>query len=448
MSEQEIGSLTLILVLILGLAHLLGHVFSRLDQPRVIGEILAGLIIGPSVLGTFLPDAYTRLFQTSTPAGVKFEAVIAFLYNLGLLLHMFLSGAKVQQLFTRAERRAVSWLVGIGTGIPFLLAFAVGPKLNLEVIAGPNGNTVSLVIVLGISVAVTSIPVIARIFVDLKIMHTRFARLVLGVAVVEDICLWAALAVATALAGKTVFDPLSMAGHLVTTTAFFVLGLTVLPRLVSYVNKAGWNILAQHSPVAYLIAVLLAYCAVAGVLQVSLVFAAFLAGFAVIYNRNQLFVEPMRVVDKMGLSVFVPIYFAIVGYRLDISRSFSVGMLVLFLVVSSTVKLISVSFGSRLAGFRGLDMANLAVATNARGGPGIVLASVTYDAGIINGSFYTTLVLAAILTSQAAGVWLGYVLRKGWPLLATETVGVSQPPNNLGHATHDESRSAVAPGYE
>jgi len=80
--------------------------------------------------------------------------------------------------------------------------------------------------------------------------------------------------------------------------------------------------------------------------------------------------------------------------------------------------LLSVALGARGAGFRGLDGINLAVATNARGGPGIVLASVAFDAGIVNATFYTTLVLVAVLTSQAAGAWLDFVLRKGWPLLS------------------------------
>jgi Kef-type K+ transport system membrane component KefB len=79
----------------------------------------------------------------------------------------------------------------------------------------------------------------------------------------------------------------------------------------------------------------------------------------------------------------------------------------------------------RLAGFRGLDVINLAVTTNARGGPGIVLASVAFDAGIISPTFYTTLVLAAVLTSQIAGAWLDYVLRRGWPLLSTSNTDVT-----------------------
>ena len=93
-------------------------------------------------------------------------------------------------------------------------------------------------------------------------------------------------------------------------------------------------------------------------------------------------------------------------------------MLGIFLAVACGIKLLSVGIGARLAGFRGLDIVNLAVATNARGGPGIVLASVAYDAGIVNARGFATLVLVAILTSQAAGVWLEFVLRKGWPLLS------------------------------
>jgi Kef-type K+ transport system membrane component KefB len=420
MTEHEIGSLTLILLLILGLAHLLGWVFVRLRQPRVIGEILAGVLLGPSLLGHFFPGFFAGLFEAGTPLGAKYQVVTGFVYHLGLLLLMFLSGAETRQLFSREERREVGWLVTVGTGTPFLVGLAVAPLLALDAISGPAGNRWAVVLVLAIAVAVTSIPVISRIFADLKILQTRFARLVLGVAVLEDIVLWAALGVATALAGKTTLDALGMSAHVGKTLAFFLLGLTVAPRLIKRFNKARVNVMAKGSPVAYVVAVLLAYCAVAGALGVSLVFAAFLAGFAVIHKKRRLFAEALEAIAKFSFAVFIPIYFAIVGWRLDLSKSFVFGMLALFLVGSCVLKLVSVALGARLAGFRGLDVVNLAVATNARGGPGIVLASVAYDAGIINAAFYTTLVLAAVLTSQAAGAWLEYVLRKGWPLLKYE----------------------------
>jgi Kef-type K+ transport system membrane component KefB len=229
--------------------------------------------------------------------------------------------------------------------------------------------------------------------------------------------LWLALALATAMAGKTALNPRQMSYHLIATIAFFGLGLTIAPRIVKQINRSRFNVFAQHSPVAYAIAVLLTYCVVAGVLDVSLVFAAFLAGFAVVHKKRRLFAEALDAIGKVSFAFFIPVYFAIVGLKLDLVHSFSFWMLVIFLAGSCAVKILSVSLAGRFAGFRGLDLINLAVTTNARGGPGIVLASVAFDAGIISPQFYTTLVLAAVLTSQMAGAWLDYVLRKGWPLL-------------------------------
>jgi len=185
---------------------------------------------------------------------------------------------------------------------------------------------------------------------------------------------------------------------------------------VKGINKSRFNVFAKHSPVAYAIAVLLAYCVVAGALDVSLVFAAFLAGFAVVHKKRRLFSEALDAVGKVSFAFFIPVYFAIVGLKLDLTRGLSWWMIGTFIVGSCVVKILSVSLAGHFAGFRGLDLINLAVTTNARGGPGIVLASVAFDAAIISPEFYTTLVLAAVLTSQMTGVWLDYVLRRGWPL--------------------------------
>ena len=388
-SNSDLTSILLILLLLVGLAQLLGHLFVKLRQPKVVGEIFAGIVLGPALLGR-LPAA-AGLIAASKQSG----NILTFVYWLGLLLLMFLSGAETRQLFTREERREVGWLTIVGTGLPFVLALAFGSWLIRPSLSGPNGNHVSLIIVLAVGVAVTSVPVVSKIFADLKILHTRFARLVLGVAVLEDIVLWLALAVATAVAGKAALDPRAMSYHLLATIAFFVLGLTIVPRVVKRINKSRFNILAQNSPVGYAIAVLLAYCVVAGALGVSLVFAAFLAGFAVVHKKRRLFADALDAIGKVSFAFFIPAYFAIVGLKLDLVHGFSLWMFAAFLAGSCFVKVMSVSLAGRLAGFRGLDLMNLAITTNARGGPGIVLASVAFEAGIISATFYTTLVLAA-----------------------------------------------------
>jgi Kef-type K+ transport system membrane component KefB len=414
MPSTAIGPLILFLAILLTAAHLLGYLFARLRQPRVIGEILAGILLGPFVLGKL--SLYTNVLQLNNSAEPK-KAALELLYQLGLLLLMFLSGAETKALFQKHERKQIAWLAAVGTALPFFIMLGLASYIPLAWFMGERQNRTSLVLVMGIAVAVTSIPVISRIFFDLKILHTRFARLVLGVAVLEDIVLWAVLAVATALASSANTPKQAIVIHIVVTLVYFALGLTLAPRAMKRISKSRFNMLANNSPVTFTLLIVFSYVAVAGLLNVNLVFAAFLAGFAV--SRKRLG-DALETISSFSFALFIPVYFALVGYRLIFDKSFSIVMLIGFLAGACVLKLLAVSLGARLAGFRGLDVTNLAVATNARGGPGIVLASVAFEAGIISAAFYTTLVIVAVLTSQAAGAWLEFVLRKGWPLLSTD----------------------------
>ena len=421
MPSSAVGPLILFIAILLTAAHLLGHLFAKMRQPRVIGEILAGIVLGPFVLGK-LP-LYSNILQLNVAAAPK-KAALDLLYQMGLLMLMFLSGAETKALFQKHERKQIAWLASIGTVLPFFVMLALGSMIPLAYFMGVKANRASLLLVMGIAVAVTSIPVISRIFFDLKILHTRFARLVLGVAVLEDIGLWAVLAVATAMAESSGLPQKKIAIHIAVTLVYFALGLTLMPRAFKRVSKSRFNLLANNSPITFTLLIVFAYVAIAGLLDVNLVFAAFLAGFAV--SRKRLG-GALETISAFSFAMFVPLYFALVGYSLIFGKSFSVLMLVGFLTGACILKLLSVALGARCAGFRGMDVINLAVATNARGGPGIVLASVAYEAGIISAAFYTTLVLVAVVTSQVAGAWLEFVLHKGWPLLSAEPAGTPAP---------------------
>ncbi|HZD94865.1 MAG TPA: cation:proton antiporter [Candidatus Sulfotelmatobacter sp.] len=426
MPANAVGPLILFLAILITSAHLLGYLFARLRQPRVIGEILAGILLGPFVLGKL--SVYNHLLKFEIAPEPR-KAALDLLYQLGLLLLMFLSGAETKALFQRHERRQIAWLATVGTALPFFIMLGLASLLPLAWFMGDKANRTSLVLVMGIAVAVTSIPVISRIFFDLKILHTRFARLVLGVAVLEDIVLWAVLAVATALAASAGTPKRAIAIHIGITLVYFALGLTLAPRATKRISKSRFNMLATNSPVTFTLLIVFGYVAVAGLLDVNLVFAAFLAGFAV--SRKRLG-DALETISRFSFALFIPVYFALVGYRLIFGKSFSITMLLAFLAGACVLKLISVALGARLAGFRRLDIVNLAVATNARGGPGIVLASVAYEAGIISAAFYTTLVLVAVLTSQAAGAWLEFILRRGWPLLSADPASPSAAPEKEG----------------
>jgi len=426
-STEELGSLTLALLLLVAGANLFGQLAARLRQPKVVGEILAGILLGPSLLGLLAPGVAAQIFGDTEkdPSSV----VLGFLYHLGMLLLMFVSGASVRNVLGRENRKATAWILGLGTPLPFFIALGVAPLLPLDAFMGDAGSRPAVVLVFAIAAAVTSIPVITKIFYDLGILHTRFASLVLGAAVLEDIVLWGLLALAAAIASATVAATTgalaeTVTVHVVINIGFVLFAMTVAPMVLRRLSRARWNLIATEAPIAWIIVVFLGYVSAAAALDVTLAFAAFLAGFGIVggmkSSEQQRFRVPLDTISQVSAAVFIPIYFAIVGYRLDFTKGFSLGMLLAFLLGSSVVVLLSIGLAARLAGFRGLDIVNLAVTCNARGGPGIVLASVAFDEGIINAPFFTTLVCTAVITSQACGVWLDFVLRRGWPLLASE----------------------------
>jgi Kef-type K+ transport system membrane component KefB len=158
MTNEQLGSLLIALLVLLATAHVLGHLFSWLKQPRVIGEVLAGVMVGPSLLGRF--PHFASFFSNSDP---QTGPVLSFVYWMGLVLLLFTSGAETKHLFGREDRRQLGWLVIVGTGLPFVAALVAGYSVPLHSLIGPAMNRTALILVLGIAAAVTSIPVISRI---------------------------------------------------------------------------------------------------------------------------------------------------------------------------------------------------------------------------------------------------------------------------------------------
>ena len=428
MTTSEMGATIFALGVLLASTQLIGYWFERLRQPRLVGEILTGILLGPFVLGHFAPSFSEAIFGIPNETN-KTDDILGFIFWFGLLMLMFISGSKARRMLGQENRKQTAWLLSIGTPLPFFLVLTLGMLsiLPIDSLVGPAGQKTSTLLVLAIAVAVSSIPVISRIFYDLKILHTRFASLILGSAVIEDIILWGVLAIASALASSATLAQQhvlsNMTSHIGATLIYVTIALFVAPHLLKKFHVSRWNLFHQSSALAYVILVLFAYIGIATVLEVNLIFAAFLAGFGIIGGiegtERARFAKVFDSIEHFSASVFIPIYFTLVGYKLVFGTAFSITLLAIFIISSSLLALLSVGLGAKMAGFKGLDILNIAITTNARGGPGIVLASVAYDAGIISASFYTTLVLSAVFTSQIAGVWLRFVLSKGWPLLST-----------------------------
>jgi Kef-type K+ transport system membrane component KefB len=432
LSNTDITHLLLALVLLLVAAHSLGLLFARLHQPRVAGEILGGLLLGPTLLGALLPDWWRTVFQ----GGKATAAGLGIVYQLGLFLLMYCAGAELRAILARSERKATLGIALLGNVVPFVAGIAFLAVYDTSRFLGPARDRTAFLLVFALAMAVTSIPVISRIMADLGILGTRFARIVLSVAVLEDLLVYVVLNVALALVAPPHADvfslpellriePASLVGggyYVLITIALLDLPLLLGPGFVQRLAASRANPLHASSPIAFQLVVLLGMTGLASFLGVSPIFGALVAGIL----AGDLHGDAERArkgIQSFASAFFVPLYFAIVGLRLDLVHHFEPLFFLAFLALACLVKWVSTYAGARLAGEERFGARNLAAALNARGGPGIVLASVAFDGKIINEGFYTVLVLLALVTSVLAGWWLEVVLRRRHRLLAEDRDG-------------------------
>ncbi len=260
-------------------------------QPPVIGEILGGLVLGPTLLGRIWPEAYAWLFP---PDGVTHD-VLGAVYQLGLLLLMFTAGTQMKGLVQRGSTRAVAAISVAGLLVPFAAGLALFAAVDLSRYEGPAHDSTALMLVFSIAIAVTSIPVISRIMLDLGLLQTRFARIVLTVAVIEDIVLYIVLAVAIGLVSTPGTVPFGLASELGLqpgsveqrplphAVAIGVLGASLAfgPRVYARLLGSRANLVVRRSPIGFQLIVMLTLSAVCLLLGIVPLFGAFLAGIIV-----------------------------------------------------------------------------------------------------------------------------------------------------------------------
>jgi len=421
-SDFELTRVFFAIVLLLASAHSFGYFFQRLLRiPKVIGEIVGGLVLGPTILGFFIPSAYRWIFHAFASEG----QVIATIYWVGLVLLMFISGFEIQKSLGKEDKKLIIAILIGATVIPLLIGWFTPNFYDFSPYLGEKGNMLSLTIIIAIAIAVTSIPVISKIFIDLGIINTRFAKIVLATATIEDVILWVALAVATGLAGGEVLSVYGILSKVLITFSFFIFALLIFPRLFEFINRLRFNLLMKSSATGYVLLVCFLFAAIASILSVNIIFGAFLAGIVVGMTSNEKINHVKVHIKEVGLGFFIPIYFAVVGLKLDLIHHFNTWFFLTFLLFAVIVKTLGTVIAARLARQDWLSSINLGVAMNTRGGPGIVLAAVAFDLGIINETFFAVLVAIAIVTSLMAGYWLRFVLSKGWNLLGNSTDNLS-----------------------
>ena len=416
---SDVFHLLVALLLLLTATRLGGRVARYMKLPPVIGEITAGILLGPSLFGALFPEASASVLPET---GVVADSLDAF-YELGLILLMFAAGVELRQVPRRGEIRTAGIITIAATLIPLAVGVAAGLLLDLDSLKGTAQDGTALIIVFAAAFAITSIPVISRIMMDLGLMGTRFSRIVLGSAVAEDVILYGMLAVAVGIAqsGAQTFglpaemgiDPASAMGatYYALASAFVLVGPVVAVRIMSSRDRFGWVLARLGNEAAHQLLLILALAALAGGLGVIPIFGALTAGL-IVSQQHHVRISGSSV-GRFSFAFFIPLYFGLVGLRIDLQEHADLFLIVTFIAAACVVKGSAAYLGARLAGEdRGSSRA-LAVALNARGGPGIVLASISFAAGIVSEEFFVTLILLSLITSALAGWFLQRLLAKG-----------------------------------
>lgn len=404
LNESQILITFIVLSLLLLFAYIFGTLLEKIKGPRVVGEILGGMILGGSCLFLLCPNIMKSIFFAYPEEG----QVLNIFYQLGLIFLMFLSGYNTDIKVDKKNIKTIS-LVFIGaTIVPMVLAIPFIPLFK-DYFIGILNNDISFSLVFTIGVAITSIPVISKIFFDMGIMNTKFSNTILTVATLQDLCLWVLLNIATTIAELGKINLLQMIIVVLSTIGVFIF-ITVLSKKIKTIKTE----LEPKLFYAICFILLLLVCGLLSKVGINIMYSSFVVGYLIktFFGKRKKHRDYISNLEKIVFSFFVPIYFALVGIQLNVIHDFSLFRFIIFFIVAFGLEF----FGTWvLLLFSNLskDMKkNFAITMNARGGPGIVVATVSYAANIINLEFFTVLILTTMLSSMIAGYYLRYQQKK------------------------------------
>ena len=410
-TEHQLLVFWVALLVILVAARLLGALMQRIGQPAVIGELAAGLLLGPSVLGRLAPDVTDWLF----PADDVQTGMLFTIGWIGVLFLLVSTGFETDLgLIGRLGRAAV--IVSAGSLIvPALMGLAVGFWIP-SVFVGVGTERYIFALFIAAALSISSLPVIAKILGEMGLMRRNFGQLTLAAGMANDVIGWVALGLIAGLAqaGGLKLDKLAITvfGLL----AFFVFAFTIGQRLVDVaLRRVRANGGDQLSGMTVVVITSLSFGVVTQWLHVEAVLGAFIAGVILARSRFAEH-ELIRPLETMTAAVFAPIFFATAGLRIDLGlladRETIVWALIV-LAVASASKFIGSILGAKLSALSTREGAALGIGLNARGALEIVIATVGLSLGVLNDRSYTVVVLMAMATSMAAPPLLRRALA-GW----------------------------------
>jgi Kef-type K+ transport system membrane component KefB len=395
-SEETFGRLMLAIAVVVLAARLVGTAIARFNQPRVMGEVLAGILLGPTLLGAVWPAAKDYLFP---PDIVPLLSAAA---SIGLAFYLFLVGMELDPRLLRERYREAAFISNTSVAFPMALGFIVA--LPLYRVLGPDVRYTPFALFMAVAMSITAFPVLARILTERRMLKRPVGALTMAGAAIDDVTAWGLLALATATA--TAASGLHALWVVLLTAAFtaamILIGRPLLGRVSRSYDEVG-RVPTLWLGMIFVAVMLSAY--VSESIGVAAIFGAFIVGL--IMPRNAGLTEDVRGrFEDFVVAVLLPLFFVVTGLKTDIgslNRPIMWLITLLLIAVAIVGKWLGAMVAARYSGFNLRDSAAIGALMNTRGLTELIVLNIGLSLGMISPALFTMLVVMALVTTFMTG---------------------------------------------
>lgn len=398
------------LILLLFFGRLIGEAMTRIGQPAIFGQLLAGVLVGPSVFGLLLPELRAIVFP-NTPA---LKSMIDAVSQIGILLLLLLTGMETNLALVTRKRKAVVSTSLMGIAIPFACGVALAYLLPAELIPSPTGRLVTALF-LGTALSISSVKIVAMVLMEVGAIRRDLGQLILATAILDDTLAWIIIAVISGIAAHGMVSLAEVGSSLALTAIFLLASLTVGRRLVARIILwCNDNLTIEMPVISAILVILLAMALMTELIGVHTALGAFIAGMLI--GQSPILTEHIE--DELRgfiIAFFSPVFFAVAGLGMDLRTLFD-PTLALFtlaiILVASIGKFLGALVGGKLGGLTGLESLALATGLNARGSTEVIVASIGLSMGALSSQLYTMIVAMAVVTTMVMPPTLRYMMAR------------------------------------
>ncbi|MFN4149869.1 MAG: cation:proton antiporter [Candidatus Sericytochromatia bacterium] len=392
-SHNDFIYLLVFLGSVLIISRVITEFFKKFNLPVIMSEISLGIILGPTILGTLFPNAFTQIYSTHGSLKIAFDSII----SLSVVMFLFIAGieVKLNSLFNQGKKVLFT---SIGSILfPFIMGFSTAWFLPNIFLYNPNQQFIYSMF-LGTAMAISALPVIIRILMDLNIFNTEVGVIVITSAIISDIVGWVIFSVILGMLGKS-----SEIGNIYFTLTALVLFLTIsltigrkiIDNLLIYIHKNfSWpgGVLSFSLGLCFLGAAFTEYIGLHAIL------GAFIVG--IVFGDSENLDEPAQeIIHQFINNIFTPLFFVSLGLKVNFIKNFDPLIVFIILSIAIICKLLGSTLGGVLGGLKPKTALAVGFGLNARGAMEIVLGTLALDAGLINEKIFVALVVMAIVTS-------------------------------------------------